>query len=941
MPNTPTSSTHTPNLSVGGSDSSSQPSLQPSLQPLGDGSKSWSTLIGLASRLLWRDWRSGELRLLFLALVMAVTSVSGIALFTDRLEKALLLESANMLAADRVLGSGKVLPSEILGEAQTRGLRTASTLSFTSMAFSDSGNMLVSAKAVSDTYPLRGDVIIADAPFIRGAPIQSGPQPGEVWLESRALPALGLEVGDSVYVGEAELTVSKIIIAEPDRSGGGMVDNAGPRLMLHMDDVAKTNVVQLGSRVSYRFLFAAEELLALDEFESWVDTEYEGEYRLRDVRDESEEVSEALSRAESFLLLGSLFAVLLAGVAIALTAKRYSERHYDYVAILKTFGCTSPQIGFIYLWIQALLAIVAVVVGSVLGWGVHHIILRALQTVITVELPAAGFEPFVVGAMTAVICLLSFALPPLLALRETPPLRVLRKDISQQKVGANVPYVFGIGGTIGLVYWYSQDAVLTSVLVVAVASIAILLSGLSFLLLSSSSAVGMRAGSAWKLAMSAARRRRKQNVLQVMVFSVTIMSLLILGLLRTDLIADWQAQLPENTPNHFMMNISQPQIAGIEEFFEENGVQGNAFYPLISARVTKVNGATPDPQEDLDSDAERGTLAGGGDDAEEESAKGAARVGLSVGYGQGETNAAGSGSDSGSGAGSGSGNESSASEAGDEAEEGEVRGRLSRRQVTWAAELPADNRVTGGQWWEATVEPGFVSIEQDYADWLDIELGDVIEFEINAQTVSAEVSSFRSVRWDNMQPNFFIIFSPGTIDHLGATFLSTALMEREQKILLNELVQRFPTIVVIEIDALIEQIQNIIAQVTSAIELISVLVLVCGALVLLACVNATLDERFYENAILRTLGAGKRLIMTSLLIEFASIGLMAGLVATLGAEASLYYLQEQVFEQEFALHYWVWLAGPLAGMIIIGGLGVNSTRGVVNISPLNVLRRLN
>ena len=928
MPNSPTFSTHAQNHSAGGSDSSGQP-LQ---QPLGDGSKSWSTLIGLASRLLWRDWRSGELRLLFLALVMAVTSVSGIALFTDRLEKALLLESANMLAADRVLGSGKVLPDDILVEAQTRGLRTASTLSFTSMAFSDSGNMLVSAKAVSDTYPLRGDVIIADAPFIRGAPIQSGPQPGEVWLESRALPALGLEVGDSVYVGEAELTVSKIIIAEPDRSGGGMVDNAGPRLMLHLDDVAKTNVVQLGSRVSYRFLFAADELLALDEFETWVDAEYEGEYRLRDVRDESEEVSEALSRAESFLLLGSLFAVLLAGVAIALTAKRYSERHYDYVAILKTFGCTSPQIGFIYLWIQALLAIVAVVVGSVLGWGVHHIILRALQTVITVELPAAGFEPFVVGAMTAVICLLSFALPPLLALRETPPLRVLRKDISQQKVGANVPYVFGIGGTIGLVYWYSQDAVLTSVLVVAVASIAILLSGLSFLLLSSSSAVGMRAGSAWKLAMSAARRRRKQNVLQVMVFSVTIMSLLILGLLRTDLIADWQAQLPENTPNHFMMNISQPQIAGIEEFFEENGVQGNAFYPLISARVTKVNGATPDPQEDLNSDAERGTLAGGGgDDAEEESAKGAARVGLSVGYGQGETNAAGASSD----------NNASESEASDEAEEGEVRGRLSRRQVTWAAELPADNRVTGGEWWEATVEPGFVSIEQDYADWLDIELGDVIEFEINAQTVSAEVSSFRSVRWDNMQPNFFIIFSPGTIDHLGATFLSTALMEREQKILLNELVQRFPTIVVIEIDALIEQIQNIIAQVTSAIELISVLVLVCGALVLLACVNATLDERFYENAILRTLGAGKRLIMTSLLIEFASIGLMAGLVATLGAEASLYYLQEQVFEQEFALHYWVWLAGPLAGMIIIGGLGVNSTRGVVNISPLNVLRRLN
>jgi putative ABC transport system permease protein len=152
--------------------------------------------------------------------------------------------------------------------------------------------------------------------------VQSGPQPGQVWLESRALPALGIDVGDSVYVGEAELTVGKIIIAEPDRSGGGMIDNAGPRLMLHMDDVARTNVVQLGSRVSYRFLFASEQPLLLDEYEAWVGESYDGEYRLRDVRDESEEVSEALNRAESFLMLGSLFAVLLAGVAIALTAKR-------------------------------------------------------------------------------------------------------------------------------------------------------------------------------------------------------------------------------------------------------------------------------------------------------------------------------------------------------------------------------------------------------------------------------------------------------------------------------------------------------------------------------------------------------------------------------------------------------------------------------------------
>ena len=785
-------------------------------------------------------------------------------------------------------------------EAESRGLRTAQILSFTSMAFSDTGNMLVAAKAVDDSYPLRGEIIITDAPFTRGVPILSGPPVGEVWLESRALPALGLSVGDSIYVGEAEFSVGKIIIAEPDRQAGGMVDNAGPRLMMNLEDVAATNVVQLGSRVSYRYLFASDDLAQLDSFEQWVRDEYEGEYRLRDVRDESEEISDALNKAESFLLLGSLFSVLLAGVAIALTAKRYGERHYDYVAILKTFGCTSSQIMTIYLSIQSVLAAIAIVVGCVLGWLVHQGILQMLKTVILVTLPPAGFQPYVIGSLTALICLLSFALPPLLALRETPPLRVLRKDISQQKFGAKVPYVFGLVGTVSMVLWYSQDFILTSVLVIAVAAIAVFLSIISYLLLRSSGSVGMKAGSAWKLAMTATRRRRKQSVLQVMVFSITIMSLLILTLLRTDLIDDWQAQLPENTPNHFMMNITQPQIEGIQQFFEVNGVVGNAFYPLISARVTAINGDLPDPQGDLGADGEANTLTESAQSDQGETDEAAAQSG-SQAEGRGETR---------------------------------VRGRLSRRQVT------SGNRITAGTWWGENAEAGYVSTEEEYAGWLDLKLGDRLEFEVNQQLVSAEVSSFRSVRWDNMQPNFFIIFSPGTIDHLGATFLSTVLMEREQKILLNDLVRLFPTIVVIEIDALIEQIQNITAQVTSAIELISVLVLISGGLVLLACVNASLDERFHENAILRTLGAGKKLILTSLLIEFASIGMVAGVIATLGAEASLYYLQEQVFEQDFHFHYWVWLSGPLIGMLVIAGLGVNSTRKVVSISPLNVLRRV-
>ena len=874
--------------------------------------RSLRQLLTLALRLLWRDWQGGELRLLSVALVLAVTSVTGIALFTDRLEQALLLESASMLAADRIISGRDELPGEVIAAAQQQGLRTATTLSFTSMVFAANANLLVAAKAVSDGYPLRGQVIVADQAFTRGTPVSGGPAVGQVWLESRALPALGIAVGDTVFVGEAELTVGRIIIAEPDRAGGSMLNNIGPRLMLHVDDVAATGVVQPGSRVNWRYLLAADDQSALEDFTRWFRAreQWHGRFSLRDVRDQSQEVAVALERAEGFLLLGALFAVILAGVAIALTARRYSQRHYDHVAILKTLGCTSGQITLIYLAIQLLLALLAILVGLVLGNLLHLAILQLLQSLLQLSLPAASLQPYLIGALTALVCLLAFALPPLLALRETPPLRVLRRDLGQQRFSDRWPWGFGLLGSVLLIYWYSRDLVLTGVLLSAVVAIALLVAVISWLLLQSAGPVGMKAGNVWKLAMTAIRRRRGQNVLQVTMFSVTIMSLLILTLLRTDLIKEWQAQLPEGTPNHFLMNITGEQITDIEHFFAEHGIASSAFYPLISARVTRINGEIASRSDNPDGEAGSSLVENAGPQAGEGDAEQALAL---------------------------DGQQSIA--AGSTATGTPVRRQLARRQVTWAAELPPENQLTAGEWWHDDSAPGYVSIEQEYAGWLGLQLGDRLEFEINRQVIHGEVSSFRRVRWDNMQPNFFIIFSPGTIDHLAGTYLSTALLERERKILLNELIRQFPTLVVIEVDALIEQIQTIIARVTAAIELVSVLVLVCGALVLLACVNATLDERLHENAILRTLGAGRKLILFSLLIEFAFIGLIAGVLASIGTEASLYYLQQRIFQQDFAFHVRVWLLGPLLGMIIIGGLGTVATRTVVQDSPLNVLRR--
>jgi putative ABC transport system permease protein len=525
-----------------------------------------------------------------------------------------------------------------------------------------------------------------------------------------------------------------------------------------------------------------------------------------------------------------------------------------------------------------------------------------LQSVIPISLPEASGLPFVVGALTALICLFAFALPPLLALKHTSPLRVLRKDLVDAPLSTALPYVFGIAGGLLLVIWYSQDLLITAILVAAVGTVALVLSLLSYLLLRSGTAAGMRAGSAWMLAMSAVRRRRRQSVLQVLVFSLTIMSLLTLGLLRTDLIADWQAQLPENTPNHFMMNIRSDQVAGMESYLSGNDIEPNPFYPMMSAGLLQVNGEPAPLPWDNDDEGE-----GASNSVTERSAEQTPDT-----------------------------SDATESNTGD----GERRGRVENRQVTYTSQLPPDNELVAGSWWGSEPRPGEVSVEQDYANRLGLELGDELVFRLGQTEVSVAVTSFRTVRWDNMQPNFFFIFSPGTLDAIGATYLSTLLLEGEQKVLLNDLLRTYPTIVVLEVDALIEQIQTIIAQVSSAVELIAVLVLVAGALVLLSCVNATLDERFRENAILRTLGAGRKLIMTSLLIEFAFIGLLAGLIATVGAEVSVYYLQVEVFQQEFSPHYWVWIAGPLAGTLIIATLGVNATRRVVSTSPLAVLRNL-
>ena len=549
----------------------------------------------LGARLLFRDWRGGELRVLALALAVAVASTVAVALFTERLERAIEHEATRILAADRILRTPHPVPAEILEAARARGLDLARTLNFVSMAFSGEAGTLVSVKAVSDAYPLRGHLEIADRPFAPPRAVAHGPAPGEAWLEARALRALGLSAGEHVALGETELRIGAVLVTEPDRGLGGMLDNAGPRLLMHVADVPATGMVQFGSRVNYRYLFAHPDAPALQAFGQWLTTAYAGQYTLRDVRAQSRVVAEALDRSARFLNLGAGLAVLLAGLAIALASRRYSVRHYDYVAILKTLGASARHIAVLYLLIQLMLAAAATLAGCALGALIHHGILAALGPLVAIELPVPGLRAFVIGAATCLACLLFFALPPLLALYRIPALRVLHKELGETAAAEWMPYGIGALGALALVFALSGDLALTGWLVAALAVAGLCLAGLAWAFLRSGAVPGMGAGHAWSLALSGLRRRRISNLLQVAVFALALTALLVLAVVRTDLINDWRAQWPESAPNHFMTNVAGADIPAITAFLSRQAVEVQAFYPLLSARMTAINGSAPRP----------------------------------------------------------------------------------------------------------------------------------------------------------------------------------------------------------------------------------------------------------------------------------------------------------------------------------------------------------
>ncbi|SFR41844.1 putative ABC transport system permease protein [Marinobacter daqiaonensis] len=535
-----------------------------------------------------RDWRERDVKVVLSALVIAVATVAIIALFANQLQRTLVTSASSFLAADRQLEAehGKPIPQAWRDEAESRGLRTARMVEFSTMLSHGEQFQLVSIKAVSDAYPLRGQVEFQSALEGEREILEHGPRQGEVWLNPRLMRLLELDVGDTVEVGTLTLRISGVLVREPD--GGFNLAGLAPRVMMHADDVAATDVIQEGSRVEYISLFAGEEE-ALENFYRWLKPRLEPSHEWESIRD-GEALSESLQRAERFLLLGGSIAVLLAAVAVAVASRQYAVGQRDTVALLKTLGLSSTRIGRMYLWRLSIWGLVGMAGGLLVALPVFAFLNSLVAEVLEREVPFSVEVGALAPALaTAIISLFAFAYPPIRRLRHVPAMRVLRSQPGEADSRAWTDIVIAVVAIFGLVWLYAREVVLVVALIGGLAALLATLALIGWLMVIALRRVS-GGGNAWRLALVGLYRHRRASLSQIAVFAMTLMLASTLILVRSSLLADWQAQLPEQTPNHFLINIAPKTVDEVEGFWEQRGQSLDALYPMVRGRLTEING---------------------------------------------------------------------------------------------------------------------------------------------------------------------------------------------------------------------------------------------------------------------------------------------------------------------------------------------------------------
>ncbi|MFM8901068.1 MAG: ABC transporter permease [Burkholderiales bacterium] len=838
-------------------------------------------MVLLSWRQLLRDLRAGELRLLVVAVVLAVAALTAVGFFADRLNSGLARDARQLLGGDAVLSGDKPTPEAIAAQAQALGLQQARTVTFPSMARAPDAlggaARLVAVKAVSETYPLRGQLrvqslSVQNAPGVDEA-IQGGPAPGTVWLEQAVLDSLALKVGDALLLGDATLQVARIITIETDRGAGFM--SFSPRVMLSEKDLPATGLIQPASRVTYRLAVASptQDDAQVKRFVAWAEAHIESQ-KLRGQRVESleagrPEMRQTLERAEKFLNLVALLAALLAAVAVAIAARDFAQRRLNDCAMLRVLGQSQRRIAAQY-WIEfSAVGLFGSLLGVVLGWAVHHVFVLLLAGLVDGRLPPASLWPALWGLGVGLTLLLSFGLPPVLQLARVPALRVMRQDVGPPKASSLLVLVTGLIGFAGLLLAVASDWKLGLMTVggfAAAVAVFALLSWISVKVLQR--AVPQSRAPRWLvLATRQIAARPGFAVLQVSALSVGLLALMLLVLLRTDLISSWRQATPPDAPNRFVINIQPEQSEPFQQHLKNAGVQQFDWYPMIRGRLTAINGQTVTQNQYENPRAQR----------------------------------------------------------------------LVEREfnLSHGAELPGHNQVSRGRW--VAQEMDGISVEDGLADTLGLRLGDRLQFDIAGQLVERRITSLRKVDWGSMRVNFFVLFPQADMPELPSTRIA-AFRAPTTVGFDNRLSREFPNITTVDVSASIAQVQRVLEQVIRAVEFLFGFTLAAGLVVLFSAITATREARAHEFAVMRALGASGNLLRQVQRAELLGVGALAGTLAAAAAMGVGWALARYVFEFNWTAAPWVPLAGAVAGALLAWAAGWWGLRDVLRRPVVQTLR---
>lgn len=795
----------------------------------------------MIARWFWREWRSPSLLIVWMALSLAVACVLALGTIGDRMEKGLSQQSRDFMAGDRALRSSREIPPGWLEEARKSGLQVSEQVSFSTMTFAGDTPQLASVKAVDNRYPLYGE--------LETQPAGLKPQPGTALLAPRLMALLNVKPGDTIEVGDATLRIAGEVTQEPD-SGFNPFQMA-PRLLMNSADVAKTGAVLPGSRVSWRVKFAGTPA-QLEKYEAWLLPQLGADQRWYGLEQDDGALGKSLQRSQQFLLLSALLTLLLAVAAVAVAMSHYCRSRYDLVAILKTLGAGRAQLQKLIVGQWALLLGLAVITGGALGLLFEKVLMLLLKPVLPAALPPASYWPWLWAIGAIVVISLLVGLRPYRLLLATQPLRVLRRDAVANvwPLKIYLPAVAII--TVLLLAWLMGGSMLLWAVLAGAVVLALLCGVVGWLLLNVLKRLTLKA-LPLRLAVNRLLRQPWSTLSQLSAFSLSFMLLAMLLVLRGDLLDRWQQQLPAESPNYFLINIAPEQIAPLKIFLAEHQVIPAAFYPIVRARMTQINGQSTE---------------GNADEA------------------------------------------------------------LNRElNLTWQQQRPDHNPLTAGSW---PPKAGEVSVEEGLAERLGLKLGDTVTFTGDTQAFSAKISSLRKVDWESLRPNFFFIFPPGALDGQPQSWLTSFRLEGGNS-MLTQLNRAFPTISLLDIGAILKQVGQVLEQVSRALEVMVVLVTACGVLLLLAQVQVGMRQRHQELVVYRTLGAGKRLLRTTLWCEFALLGLVSGLVAAIGAETALALLQTRVFDFPWQPDWRLWITLPLCGALLLslcgGWLGSRLLKG--------------